>query len=87
MKFFSAALIAFLVIAALGIKSRLFELSDNTFQEPNRLILISIEGLHPDYLSRAHTPVLDSLASGGVIAESLIPLLQLWRKQTVHLTI
>ncbi|MBP3191619.1 ectonucleotide pyrophosphatase/phosphodiesterase [Natronogracilivirga saccharolytica] len=74
MKFFSAALIAFLVIAALGIKSRLFELSDNTFPEPNRLILISIDGLHPDYLSRAHTPVLDSLASGGVIAENLIPI-------------
>lgn len=40
--------------------------------EPIPLILISIDGLRPDYISRTDTPVLDQLIQNGTLAEHLI---------------
>jgi predicted AlkP superfamily pyrophosphatase or phosphodiesterase len=36
------------------------------------LILISIDGLHPDYITRAETPTIDMLIKKGALAEHLI---------------
>lgn len=41
-------------------------------ESPDPLILISIDGLRPDYLARTDTPVLDMLIQNGVLAEHLI---------------
>lgn len=43
-------------------------------QPPDPLILISIDGLRPDYLSRTDTPVLDMLIQNGTLAEHMIPI-------------
>ncbi len=45
--------------------------SDNT-KKPY-LIMLSLDGFRWDYTQYAHTPVLDSLAKVGVVAEALIP--------------
>jgi predicted AlkP superfamily pyrophosphatase or phosphodiesterase len=41
-------------------------------ESPDPFILISIDGLRPDYLTRADTPVLDQLIQNGSLAEHLI---------------
>ncbi len=42
-------------------------------QDRTPLILISIDGLKPSYMELTETPVLDSLAARGTLAESMIP--------------
>ncbi len=37
------------------------------------LVLVSLDGVHPDALGRGHTPTLDRLAAGGVRAEAMRP--------------
>lgn len=37
------------------------------------VLLVSLDGFHPDYLRRGHTPTLDSLARAGVRAEWMTP--------------
>lgn len=37
------------------------------------LVLVSLDGMHPDFVERAHTPALDRIAASGVRAEGLIP--------------
>ncbi len=46
---------------------------NNLANHSDPVILISIDGLRPDYLSRAETPVLDQLIADGVVADHLIP--------------
>jgi predicted AlkP superfamily pyrophosphatase or phosphodiesterase len=43
-------------------------------KQPAPVLLISIDGLRPDYLSRTDTPVLDQLIANGTLAEHLIPI-------------
>lgn len=45
---------------------------DEENQQPY-LIMLSLDGFRWDYAQYAHTPVLDSLAKVGVVAEALIP--------------
>ncbi|MFC4728259.1 ectonucleotide pyrophosphatase/phosphodiesterase [Coralloluteibacterium thermophilus] len=40
---------------------------------PAPLILISLDGVHPDYLGRGDTPALDALAADGVLARWMTP--------------
>lgn len=46
--------------------------SSEAKESPDPLILISIDGMRPDYLARTDTPVLDKLIQNGVLAEHLI---------------
>jgi len=46
---------------------------NNLTNQADPVILISIDGLRPDYLSRAETPVIDQLIADGVVADHLIP--------------
>lgn len=41
--------------------------------EPPLLVLLSLDGFHPDYLQRGRTPTLNQLAADGVQAQWLIP--------------
>jgi predicted AlkP superfamily pyrophosphatase or phosphodiesterase len=43
-------------------------------KHPDPVILISIDGLRPDYLSRTDTPNLDMLIQNGTVADHLIPI-------------
>lgn len=43
-------------------------------QHPDPVILISIDGLRPDYIDRTDTPVLDMLMRTGTVADHLIPI-------------
>ncbi len=43
-------------------------------KHPDPIILISIDGLRPDYLDRTETPVLNMLIQNGTIADHLIPI-------------
>lgn len=42
-------------------------------QDRRPLILISIDGFHPDYLDRGLTPTLSALAAAGVRAQAMRP--------------
>lgn len=46
---------------------------DDNFQT-HKLLLISIDGLHPDYVEKYETPNIDRLAESGVLADYMIPI-------------
>lgn len=61
-------IIALLVLVTLLVGCKKSEESKKPY-----LVMLSLDGFRWDYTKHAHTPVLDSLAKAGVIAEALIP--------------
>ena len=62
-----------ILTAAAGVAACSATASDSTPAAPAPLILISIDGFHPDYLARRHTPTLQRLADEGTRARWLTP--------------
>ncbi len=44
-----------------------------TAVERSYVVMVSLDGMHPGFIERVHSPALDRLASTGVRAEALIP--------------
>ncbi|MEO7200143.1 MAG: ectonucleotide pyrophosphatase/phosphodiesterase [Dokdonella sp.] len=65
----SVALLCLLLVASCG--SQPSRLAKSPVQP--LLILVSVDGMHPDYLQRGLTPTLQDLADRGVRAESMRP--------------
>lgn len=63
---FSRLLVIFSLIVSIG--------CSQAVKHPDPVILISIDGLRPDYLSRTDTPNLDMLIQNGTVADHLIPI-------------
>jgi len=63
---FSRFFFAFSLIVLVG--------CSQTAKYPDPFILISIDGLRPDYLDRVDTPILDMLIQNGTVADHLIPI-------------
>ncbi len=63
------------IITLVLLATFMFGCSNNKNQEDNQpyLVMVSLDGFRWDYTQYANTPVLDSLAKVGVMAEALIP--------------
>ncbi len=61
------------IIAILILATLLFGCNKNEESKKPYLIMLSLDGFRWDYTQYGHTPVLDSLAKAGIVAEALIP--------------